>query len=167
MDDDTLDQGQSTTIHAITDTTLQVTWTPSVGLSNSNSFNPIATPESTTTYTVTISNSAGCVVSATVTIYVISMKCNTADVFVPNTFTPNGDGQNDVLFVRGNELTELYFAVYNRWGEMVFETTDITKGWDGIFKGMQVDPAVFAWYLKAKCYSGNELEKKGNVTLIR
>ena len=167
VDDDTLDQGQSTTIHAITDTTLQVTWTPSVGLSNSNSFNPIATPESTTTYTVTISNSAGCVVSATVTIYVISMKCNTADVFVPNTFTPNGDGQNDVLFVRGNELTELYFAVYNRWGEMVFETTDITKGWDGIFKGMQVDPAVFAWYLKAKCYSGNELEKKGNVTLIR
>lgn len=167
VDDDTLDQGQSTIIHAITDTTLQITWSPSAGLSNPSSFNPIATPEHTTTYTVTITNSAGCAVTAAVTIYVVSMKCNTEDVFVPNTFTPNNDGQNDILFVRGNELTELYFGVYNRWGELVFETTDITKGWDGIYKGMKVDPAVFAWYLKAKCYNGNELKKQGNVTLIR
>ena len=167
VDDDTLDLGQSTIIHAITDTTLQITWSPSAGLSNPISFNPIATPEHTTTYTVTITNSAGCIVAATVTIYVISMKCNTEDVFIPNTFTPNNDGQNDILFVRGNELTELYFGVYNRWGEMVFETTDITKGWDGIYKGMKADPAVFAWYLKAKCYNGNELKKQGNVTLVR
>ena len=95
------------------------------------------------------------------------MKCNDLNVFVPNTFTPNGDNEDDVLFVRSNELIELYFAVYNRWGQLVFETTDITKGWDGMYKGMKADPAVFAWYLHAKCYNGDEIKKKGNTTLIR
>ena len=86
---------------------------------------------------------------------------------MPNTFTPNGDGENDILFVRSNDVSELYFAVYNRWGQMVFETTDITKGWDGIYKGMKADPAVFAWYLRAKCFNGGEIKKQGNTTLIR
>ena len=167
VDDDTIGEGESTIIHAITDTTLAILWTPSTGLSNPNSFNPIATPAVTTTYTVTIVDSSGCPKSAMVTIFVRSMKCNPLDVFVPNTFTPNGDGNNDILFVRGNEITELYFAVYNRWGELVFETTELKKGWDGMFKGMKTDPAVFAWYLRAKCFNGNELKKQGNVTLIR
>jgi len=166
-DKDSLLPGQSTIIHANTDTTLTVVWSPTIGVSNPNSFNPTVSPETTTTYTVSISNSSGCSISATVTIYVGSMLCNLDDVFVPNTFTPNGDGQNDVLYARSNSLVEIYFAVYNRWGEMVFETTDIKKGWDGVYKGMKADPAVFAWYLNAKCYNGNELKKKGNVTLIR
>lgn len=166
-DKDTIIEGESTIIHAITDTTLTIIWSPATGLSNPNSFNPIATPDVTTTYNVTIVNSSGCTKTATVTIYVITMKCNTDDVFVPNTFTPNEDGQNDILYVRGNELSELYFAVYDRWGELMFETTDITKGWNGIYKGKKCDPAVFAWYLRAKCYSGSELKKQGNVTLIR
>ena len=101
------------------------------------------------------------------TVYVKSMKCSLEDVYVPNTFTPNNDGQNDVLFVRSNSIIELYFAVYNRWGQMVFETTDINKGWDGIYKDMKADPAVFAWYLTAKCYNGSEIKKQGNTTLIR
>lgn len=167
VDDDTIGEGGSTIIHAITDTTLAILWTPASGLSNPSSFNPIASPATTTTYTVTIVDSAGCPKSATVTIYVRSMKCNPADVFVPNTFTPNGDGNNDILFVRGNEITDLYFAVFNRWGELVFETTELTKGWNGMYKGMKMDPAVFAWYLRAKCFNGNELKKQGNVTLIR
>lgn len=93
--------------------------------------------------------------------------CDVADIFVPNTFSPNGDSKNDILFVRGNQITELYFAVYNSYGQMVFETTDLTKGWDGIFKDKKADPSVFAWHLRAKCFSGEELKKKGNVTLIR
>ena len=166
-DKDTIDEGQSTIIHAITDTTLTILWSPAGSLNNPNLFNPTATPVKTTTYTVIIVDSSGCSKSATVTVYVRSMKCNLADIFVPNTFTPNGDGHNDVLYIRGNEIKELYFAVYNRWGQMVFETTDITKGWDGIYNGMKVDPAVFAWYFKAKCFNGSEMKKQGNVTLIR
>lgn len=166
-DKDTVSSGQSTILHAITDTTLSVTWSPSTGLSNINSFNPIASPSVTTTYTVTISNSSGCPKTAFVTVYVISMKCNPDEVFVPNTFTPNGDGMNDILFVRSNSIAEIYFAVYNRWGEMVFETSDLKKGWDGIYKGEPANPDVFAWYVTAKCYNGDEMKKKGNVTLIR
>ena len=109
----------------------------------------------------------GCPKKAEITIYVLSKKCNAADVFVPNTFTPNDDGSNDVLFVRSNEINEIYFAVYNRWGTMVFETTNKAKGWDGTYNGAKEDPAVFAWYIKAKCFNGDHLEKKGNVTLIR
>lgn len=166
-DNDSLSPGQSTIIHAITDTTLTILWSPATGVSNPNAFNPTVTPEVTTTYTVTITNALGCTVSATITIYVKSMKCNLDDVFVPNTFTPNGDGHNDVLYVRSNSVAELYFAVYNRWGQLVFETDDIHKGWDGVYNDMKADPAVFAWYLTAKCYNGSELKKQGNTTLIR
>ena len=166
-DNDSLLQGQSTILHAITDTTLTVHWTPSAGMNNPNSFNPPVSPEHTTTYTVSILDSAGCPKTSSITIYVRSIKCNAEDIFVPNTFTPDGDGKNDMLFVRGNEISELFFAVYNRWGQLLFQTTDITKGWDGTFKGMKVDPAVFAWYIKAKCYNGSEMKKQGNVTLIR
>jgi len=166
-DKDTILEGQSTVIHAITDTTLTILWSPAASLNDPNSFNPAASPIVTTTYTVTIADSSGCAKSATVTIYVKSIKCNAEDIFVPNTFTPNGDGKNDVLYVRGNEIKELYFAVYNRWGELLFQTTDLKKGWDGTYKSRSADPAVFAWYLKAKCFSGYEVKKKGNVTLIR
>jgi gliding motility-associated-like protein len=166
-DNDTISEGESTYIHAITDTTLTILWTPSQGLSDPNSFNPLATPASTTTYTVSIIDSSGCPRTASVTIYVLSSQCNTDLVYVPNTFTPNGDGNNDILRVQSNSVQELYFAVYNRWGQMVFETNDITKGWDGNYNGMKADPAVFAWYLRAKCYNGQELKKQGNTTLLR
>ncbi len=164
---DTIFQGSSTILHAFTDTTLTILWSPATGLSNPNSFNPTASPTITTTYTVTIIDSSGCPKSSTITIYVISMKCTLDDAFVPNTFTPNGDGQNDILYVRSISLAQIYFAVYDRWGQLVFETNDIKTGWDGIYKGNPANSDVFAWYLTAKCFSGEELKKKGNVTLIR
>ncbi|MDQ3046082.1 MAG: PKD domain-containing protein [Bacteroidota bacterium] len=167
-DNDTIFEGETTVIHANTDTTLNILWTPLGAFSNPGNFNQTVSPLTTTTYTVTIIDSMGCPRSATVTIYVRSLKCTDESVFVPNTFTPNGDGKNDLFRVKSNSIDEIYFAVYNRWGELMFETTDINaKGWDGIHKGMKADPAVFAWYLKAKCYNGDEFFKKGNVTLIR
>lgn len=166
-DQDSLLEGESTVLHAITDTNFVVNWTPAGGLSDPHSHNPVATPLQTTTYTASILDSAGCPKLVSITIYVQSNQCKTQDIFVPNTFTPNGDGQNDILYVRSNVIQELYFAVYNRWGELVYETTDITKGWNGIYKGMKADPAVFAWYLRAKCFNGDEIKAKGNTTLIR
>ncbi|HEX8515092.1 MAG TPA: PKD domain-containing protein [Bacteroidia bacterium] len=164
---DTIPEGTATVIHAITDTNLTVTWFPVTGVSNIHGFHPEVSPTETTTYTVSILDSTGCPRTASVTIYVVSMQCKADNVFVPNTFTPNMDGENDILYVRSNDITEVYFAVYNRWGQMVFETNDITKGWDGFYNGMKADPAVFAWYLRGKCYNGDELRKKGNTTLIR
>lgn len=164
---DSILEGEATTLHAVTDTNFAVIWTPATGLNNAHSHNPVATPTQTTTYTASILDSAGCPKRVSITIFVENSHCNSDEVFVPNTFTPNGDGENDILYVRSNAVEELYFAVYNRWGQLVFETNDIKKGWDGTYKGMKADPAVFAWYLHAKCFNGDELNKKGNTTLLR
>jgi gliding motility-associated-like protein len=166
-DYDTIVEGTSTTLHAITDTSLVVNWNPSTGMSNPNSFNPSVSPSTTTTYVASILDSAGCPKMDSIRIFVVSNKCDPESVFVPNTFTPNGDGQNDVLYVRGNEIKELYFAIYNRRGELIFETDNKATGWDGTFNGKKADPDVFAYYVKATCFNESSMIKKGNVTIIR
>ena len=71
-------------------------------------------------------------------------------MFIPNAFTPNGDNENDVLFVRGRNVEKMYLKIYDRWGELVFETDKQSVGWDGKFKGELVDPAVFVYHLEVK-----------------
>ncbi|HRG53981.1 MAG TPA: PKD domain-containing protein, partial [Bacteroidia bacterium] len=159
-------KGESTTLHATINPVFSVKWSPEADVKDPNALNTLVTPQTTTTYTVSII-AGSCSRSDTVTIYVLPNDCETDDIFVPNTFTPNEDGQNDVLYARSNVVSSIYFAVYDRWGELMFETTDLKKGWDGVYKGMKADPAVFAWYVKGKCYNGKEFFKKGNVTLIR
>lgn len=89
------------------------------------------------------------------------------NVFVANVFSPNGDGNNDVLHILGKGITEIEFIIYNRWGEKVFETTDIAAGWDGTYKGSPMNIGVFVYYIKGKLKDGKEITKKGNVTLLR
>lgn len=113
----------------------------------------------------TIPNSVGC--ADTLSAQTIRVEAN-PEVYIPNTFTPNGDGFNDVFKVRGPQFAIFYFAVYNRWGQLIFETNDITQGWDGTYKGKLADPGVFGYYAKMKCKDDSEeIFKKGNVTLIR
>lgn len=168
-DDNVIIAGESTMIHAIPDDpNLVYSWNPPLGLVHPDSANTVAAPTETTTYVVTISSSSGsCEVTRGVTINVIDAVCEEPDIFIPNAFTPNDDGNNDVCYVRGNALTEIYFTIYDRWGEMVFETTDLNEGWDGTFKGMDVDPGVFVYYLEATCIGENTFFKKGNITVIR
>ena len=104
----------------------------------------------------------------------VSVTCLNCDsvppdnnIFIPDAFSPNGDGNNDKLFVRGNNIQELYFAVYDRWGEKVFETTDKNNGWDGTYKGSTLSNAVFVYYCKGKYTDGLEFKQKGDVTLVR
>jgi len=116
---------------------------------------------------VTITSAEGCTDSACVTV-IVDLKCGfEGELFVANGFSPNGDGQNDLLYVRGLGITELYWAIYDRWGEKVFETTNIKQGWDGTFKGKNLDPAVFVYYLEATCITGDIVKQKGNVAIIR
>ncbi|MDX2174673.1 MAG: PKD domain-containing protein [Bacteroidota bacterium] len=159
-------QGNSSNLTYNGDPGSIVTWSPGNSVSPSSGYSVTATPDRSTTYTVTIKNGP-CRETLTVYVEVNLSGCIDSDVFIPNTFTPNGDGNNDILYVRGLKVQETYFAVYNRWGEMVWETTDKTKGWDGIYKGKPADVGVFGWYLKVKCFDGQETFKKGNVTLIR
>ncbi len=102
---------------------------------------------------------------------VICLNCDSTapdnNLFIPDVFSPNGDGNNDKLFVRGNNIQELYFAVYDRWGEKVFETTDKNNGWDGTYKGNQLSGAVFVYYCTGKYTDGKEFKQKGDITLVR
>lgn len=88
------------------------------------------------------------------------------EVGVPTAFSPNGDGNNDILFVLGS-ITDLEFTVYNRWGQQVFKTTDRATGWDGTFGGQKLNPGVFAYHLSGKQADGSPIERKGNITLVR
>jgi gliding motility-associated-like protein len=113
-------------------------------------------------------DSNGCrTISDSIQVVVLTLHCNATDIFVPNAFTPDANGHNDVLYVRSRGIESLYFTIYNRWGQKVFETNDITKGWDGTYKGAKVDPDVFVYYLNATCINGVTFFKKGNITVIK
>jgi gliding motility-associated-like protein len=158
--------GSATTLTYLGSPGATVTWLPANATSPGSGYTVTAYPVKPTTYTVTAVNGP-CEQSVQVHVDAYTEGCLDKDVFIPNTFTPNSDGQNDVLFVRGLKVTETYFAIYNRWGELVFETSDKAKGWDGSYKGKPADVGVFGWYLRATCINGEETFKKGNVTLIR
>jgi gliding motility-associated-like protein len=87
--------------------------------------------------------------------------------YIPNAFSPNGDGNNDLLFVRGKNITELTFTVYNRWGEKVFETQNINEGWDGSYRGVQLENAVFVYHATLIYADGKTETKSGNVSLVK
>jgi gliding motility-associated-like protein len=158
--------GDNSTLVYVGDPGATVTWFPAGSTVPATGYTVTATPSLATTYTA-IAQYGVCRNNATTRVEVVSNSCVDKDTFVPNTFTPNSDGENDVLYVRSAFIEQIYFAVYNRWGELVFETTDKTKGWDGLYKGRPADVGVFGWYLKVKCPNGEENFKKGNVTLIR
>jgi gliding motility-associated-like protein len=145
-----------------------IQWSPTYSLSDPTSFNPTASPHHTQTYTAVYTNAAGCTFPlSSVTIYVLTKDCDPNTIFVPNTFTPNNDGMNDVLYARSPLISDIHFVIADRWGQIVFTTDDLTKGWDGNFNGKQCNPDVFGYFITYKCNNGKSSFKKGNITLIR
>lgn len=138
-------------------------WFPSEGLDSDTLPDPIATPKRTTTYTVEITDASGCTAIRQVTITILQEN----NVFVPNSFSPNGDGSNDKVFVRGNNLYGVRLTIFDRWGEKVFETTDQSTGWDGTYKGEELDPGVFTWVVTVNYANKESTTKSGTITLIR
>ena len=167
-DKDTLINGEGTYLHAIPDTNFSYIWTPNTTLNNNTIANPFANPTTTTTYTLLFTeNGSGCTYQKSYTIYAFELLCGEPDVYLPNAFTPNGDDENDVLYLRGRNVESMYLKIYNRWGELVFETDKQNVGWDGTYKGKPVDPAVFVYHLSVICVDKQEYFKKVNVTVIR
>ncbi len=147
------------------------TWTPSDStLSCIHCPRPLATPIVTTTYSVTVATQEGCTGSGTVTIKVL---CDNSQVFIPNTFTPNGDGVNDQFYVSGRGLGKVTrMAIYNRWGELVYESTgtaanDGGAGWDGTYKGQALAPDVFVYKIDVVCSTGEPFSFQGDISLVR
>ncbi|MBK9190312.1 MAG: gliding motility-associated C-terminal domain-containing protein [Crocinitomicaceae bacterium] len=122
-----------------------------------------ASPLVDTKYTVVFTDVNGCSAEDSVLVYINFIEA----IDVPQAFSPNGDNNNDILFVKGYGITSLDFKIYNRYGEMVFHTTDQNIGWDGKFKNRDENPGVFVWVLTYTTVENSGNIKTGNTTLIR
>ncbi len=149
--------------------TLSYSWTPADWLNNNSIKNPVAIINASSAdsirYTVTATNSSGCF--ATDNIKVVVYK-TFPGIFMPNAFSPNADGKNDVIRPLLVGIASLdYFKVFNRWGQMIFSTTQNNKGWDGTIGGNFQQPGAFAYVVQAKDYTGKTVFKKGSFVLLK
>ncbi|MGB0934303.1 MAG: gliding motility-associated C-terminal domain-containing protein [Lishizhenia sp.] len=141
-------------------------WSPQNELDNPNAQQTTATINETTLFTLSVSDGI-CTKQDTVLVKAYTFVCGEPFVYIPNAFSPDGDGNNDILFVRSTIVERLVFKVFNRWGELVFESNSINRGWDGTYKGKLLDPDTYDYYIEADCIDGQQEIIKGNVTLIR
>ncbi len=157
--------GQSTTLNPTisTGSVTSYNWTPSVNLSCGNCASPEATPGVTTEYLITVVDDAGCSISDS-----LIVRVSSPELLIPTAFSPNGDGVNDVFRALNKNLTKYNLQVYDRWGEMIFETSDPSEGWDGVYQGINQPLGVYVWQCNY-LFSGISKSKtaKGNVTLMR
>jgi len=144
---------------------LQYEWSPGPPLlNNANIPNPVAILTSNTTFSLIVKDAIGCKGYDTVNIKVFKGS----NIYVPSAFTPNGDGLNDILHPLGTAIERLdYFRIYNRYGELIFETNNLSKGWDGTYKGKDQNTDNYIWVLKALDRKRIIRTMKGNVILIR
>lgn len=142
-------------------------WTPSDLISNASIYNPVSSPIQTTLYTVIVSDNNLCSGQDTVTVKVIQYECVTSSIYIPNAFSPNGDGINDIFKVRSAALKALHLEIYDRWGNKVFETDDLTNGWNGTYKGQPAQAEAYGYFVTGECLQGEKISLKGNVTLWR
>jgi gliding motility-associated-like protein len=145
-------------------------WSPPDGLSCTDCPVPTANPVKTTIYTVNVTDSNTCTASAQIT---VDVRCQAENYFVPNTFSPNGDGANDIFYPRGRGVASVQsMRVYNRWGQMIFSRRNFTandpsKGWDGSIGSSPALPDVYVYVVEFVCENSQVVTLKGNVTLIR
>lgn len=167
----TLSAGSSAVIQATASPdAVRFTWTPVTGLTSPNSLNPTVTAGSDQTYTIKVANASGCTAQDQMRVIV---TCGEGNIFVPNTFSPNGDGMNDVFYVRGKGIYAIRsLRIFNRWGEMVFEKKDIVpndpnSGWNGIYKGASASADTYVYQLEVLCSNTQLLQYSGTISLIR
>jgi gliding motility-associated-like protein len=139
-------------------------WQPASDVACNTCAATVASPSVTTTFVLTVTDSAGCMDVDTIVVFV-EIPCD--DIFVPNAFSPNGDGQNDFLYVRGDCIETFTFSVYNRWGEKVFQTSDQSVGWDGTWRGVACENAVFTYLVEGYSTNADPFKVTGNVSLVK
>jgi len=164
--DSTIIIGQTVPLNGYAGTNFSYTWTPSTDLSCVNCIYPTSTSTSNITYTLLVEDNLGCYkVANTFTIFVEPK----ATVDVPTAFTPNGDGTNDVIYVDGWGIRKLnYFRIFNRWGQLLFESNDIKVGWDGYFNGVLQNMETYIYQVSVETYIDKDaLLKTGSFKLIR
>jgi gliding motility-associated-like protein len=141
-----------------------LTWSPANGLNSTDGYNPTASLQNDQVYYLSAITDLGCQAFDSVKIRVYNLP----GVLVPSAFTPNNDGLNDLLRPRYNGIKHLdFFSVYDRWGQLVFTTSDMTKGWDGKTKDQLQNNGTFVWIVSAEGFDGKRFQLKGTTTIIR
>jgi len=153
-----------TTITLWAEGAVSYSWSPPDGLSCAECAETDVTPMLSTTYCVTGIDAFGCVSEACVA---VNVDHDCGGIRVPNAFTPNGDGLNDVFRVLPWCIDEFRLLIYNRFGQKVFESVDPKHGWDGTFNGKHAEVGTYAFYVESRDFMGRRNVKQGNVTLIR
>lgn len=168
--DKTIGVGSSISIIPTGSPVIDYLWTPATGLSCTNCYNTVASPKNTTTYTIKVTDANGCINTDNITIIVV---CNDKNVFIPNTFSPNNDGVNDIFYPRGTGLFAIQsMRIFNRWGQMVYQKVNLfpndpTAGWNGTYNGKLQTTDVYTYIIEIVCENSQVLTYKGNITLIQ
>lgn len=136
-------------------------WYPTEYLSCVVCPNPIANPDQNFVYIVSYTDQNGCSASDSVNIFYDPI------IYVPNTFTPNDDEFNQFFFVKGGNIADFHMTIYNRWGELIFESDDILDGWDGTYDGNICQDGTYTWKVRIKDFQEKEYDYVGHVNLIR
>lgn len=145
-------------------------WKPNTNINCNTCPLPIATIKNNITYSVKGTTENGCIASDSINIKVF---CESAQVFIPNVFTPDGDGLNDILMVRASGIRSVKsFRIFNRWGGVIFERSnfqpnDKSQGWDGLIKGAKASPDVYIYTCEVICENNTTYTYKGNITLVK
>jgi gliding motility-associated-like protein len=172
----TIEQGDTINLAVVTDADSPIyLWRPPNWLDCLNCSNPNVWPPEDHTFTVIVTDESGCIDSTQIQVLVKAVEPNVdcfTSIYVPNAFTPNNDGVNDVFYVYGNGIEEIHLIISDRWGNILFESYDLNVGWDGTYRGTLLNPDVFVYYLEVKFCDGSILPynhdyRKGSVTLIR
>lgn len=140
------------------------TWSPTFGLNRPDIKNPVAILDKDFAYEVMATTADGCIATDSIKIKITYIS----EIFVPTAFTPNGDGKNDVLRPKLIGIKELkYFAVYNRYGELIYKSANENQGWDGFVKGAAQNTGTFVWMAEGVDYLGRTIFRKGTSSLIK
>jgi gliding motility-associated-like protein len=145
-----------------------ITWTPATYLSCSDCISPVCRPENDMEYLVNVSNSNHCTATAKLKVKLI---CDETRVAIPNAFTPNADGKNDLFVIKGISRIR-HLLIYNRWGQKIFERKDFAASdpagcWNGTIGGYPAETGTYVYYVEMECPEGGMFYRKGTVTLIR
>jgi gliding motility-associated-like protein len=161
--DQQINYGQNTQLNATVNNVSGYSWTPAYYLDNSSVEDPIAEPEETTTFVLSVVSSNGCESNDAMTVYVNEAKV----LHIPTAFTPNDDGKNDRYFISGKGICDLNISIFNRWGELIFQGSGIDASWDGTYNDEKQPLETYAVLVDIEFCDQTQKSYRNNITLIR